>query len=540
MVQKFLLIAVVLVGNFLILFPVRAQQVDVLSNIPALNPFCWKKKDCIEARRGYVLGDPSNEELAKGGFITGNSVAPCVGGEGDDQWGKCLPAGQTKTAISFGGQDRFANIGEFILTMYKYLMTMASIVAVIVIIVAGMQWVTSGGNSETISGAKHRIGGAVIGLFIAYMSYFILYTVNPAIVNFRLPQTWLIKPQHLIPHYCKQVPGAQDGKLKFLYFAGASEQNKPAQLSGNENFDLTYGPQKDTDGNPVFMCGRRFLAEDGGTQTCVGDICPSGVESRQTCAQGLKKGSPTACRPGELLIHYFIDYTYDLEEQLKLAGGKVSKNILISGSLEREWLFENQVVWGVCETDQYIYLPQDRNKRYPMSRYLANDGEGKTWRDGKEAFVEKELNGEYYEYLISFSKLADWENMGWNCKQGGKLVGYLIRNETAAQQALWEDIGDILTLTSPQHYPNLNIGYSNRTGQAVFGTMSKDVGFNLHDYSNYIPIDKLRDGGLRLEVGITIGKYLRMMQKSYENPQTFIKSLKGEIYLPIEPDPLFD
>lgn len=260
MCKKVLIMAAVLF-TFLISSPTNAA-VDASSNIPELNPYCWHRSDCRAVRKQFLIGSASDAELDRG-FITDASVAPCTGGTGDAQWGRCLPAGQTKTEISFGGQDKFSNIGEFILLMYKYLLTIASIVAVVVIIIAGAQWTTSGGNSEAISSAKKRIGGAVIGLFIAYMSYFVLNTINPALVNLRLPQVWLTKPLAMMPEFCADLPGATT-TIKFALVANSSEPDKPIPSPDKREKYILYNVQG---------CGNRYLAENGGENTCVGNAC---------------------------------------------------------------------------------------------------------------------------------------------------------------------------------------------------------------------------------------------------------------------------
>lgn len=261
--------------------PASAAPTDNTSQIPELNPFCWKRKDCEDIR---VNKFGASDKDKSSGFITGPSVAPCVGkpagGTDADEWGRCLPAGTSKTEISFGGKAEFANVGEFIVLMYKYLLTIASIVAVVVIIIAGAQWITSGGNSEAISSAKKRIGGAIIGLFIAYMSYFVLNTINPALVNLRLPQVWLVKPLALMPEFCSDIDGAKDGKIKFALVATKAEPTKllpPAK-------ERTYITQD----NAGFTCGNRLLVENGGESTCIGSYCAE----QKTCIDktGDRKG----------------------------------------------------------------------------------------------------------------------------------------------------------------------------------------------------------------------------------------------------------
>lgn len=75
-------------------------------------------------------------------------------------------------------------IPELITTLYKFSIAIVSIVAVIIIIVQGVQIITSGGSGEAISGGYKKIGQAVIGLLIGWGSFFILYTVNPKLVEF--------------------------------------------------------------------------------------------------------------------------------------------------------------------------------------------------------------------------------------------------------------------------------------------------------------------------------------------------------------------
>ncbi|MCX6781679.1 MAG: hypothetical protein NTW66_00945 [Candidatus Magasanikbacteria bacterium] len=158
-----------------------AQGQGIESGIEQSNPLCWTKDACTMKRQS-MLG--SSGGSAADGWV---QEEPCTG-----EYGKCLPIGITKTQISFGGTNTFFNAGDFIKNIYNYSLVAIQILAVIVIIIAGAQWITSGGNAEAIGKAKKRIGGAVIGMIIALMSYTILNTINPATVNLRLPQVWLL------------------------------------------------------------------------------------------------------------------------------------------------------------------------------------------------------------------------------------------------------------------------------------------------------------------------------------------------------------
>jgi hypothetical protein len=292
MVKK--LLSVVLI--VLVLAPSAALALD--TTIPEFNPLCWRQKDCEEARRRL---SPDNRETT-GGWI---QESPCTG-----TWGKCLPSGTTETSIAFGGRRSFLHLGDFIQHMYRYAIAIAGIVAVIVLMTAGYEWITAGGNSERISSAKKRIGGALMGLFLAFMSYFILNVISPNLVQFRLPQVWMVRPQQLVPAFC----GAAPSTTVFSLAAGTEDQTGTPS-STNPDFDahgFTYSGQPDpTDSNKIntdwksdtFFCGKRFFMKDAGVNTCYGDVClPDQSGNAQLCTDLPYNGKPVTkryyCRPG--------------------------------------------------------------------------------------------------------------------------------------------------------------------------------------------------------------------------------------------------
>ncbi len=251
---------IVVFGTLLLLGQTALAQSE--SSIPELNSLCWHKADCVEQRK--VL-DPlaSPQELERGW------ISPEGDCKGED-WGKCLPAGQTETSISFGGRKQFLHIGDFLGTMYTYAIGIAAIVAVLMIIVSGFQWALSGGNSETISTSKSHIVGAVIGLLIVYLSYFILNTLNPTLVSFRLPSVWMVKPQTSIPAFCSQLPAS----TKFSYAAEFKDQTSVVKPTDKTVYDMSL-QDTSTSNLEKFYCGHRFFVQNGGSNTCFGDYCPS-------------------------------------------------------------------------------------------------------------------------------------------------------------------------------------------------------------------------------------------------------------------------
>jgi len=259
---------------------------------PEYNPLCWKKDDCV-AQRGFFLfnkteGFTTDERLfLESGWFMGET--PCVSAD----LGKCLPAAAGESEVAFGGQRKFRDIGEFITKIYKYAVGVAGILAVVMIIISGAQYIVSGGNSEQMGSAKKRIGGALIGLFIAYASYFILNTINPALVNLRLPQTWMIRAQSLTPQYCFSAPVGTN-------FAEAGNSKDTIEPAGINN--ASFGPLE----KPAMVCGKKYFIENAGGGTCEGHFCQAESNGGTQAAVCAPKFAPNneyegyKCRPGNV------------------------------------------------------------------------------------------------------------------------------------------------------------------------------------------------------------------------------------------------
>ncbi len=87
-------------------------------------------------------------------------------------------------------------IPELISALYNFSIGVVSIVAVIIIIIQGIRIVTSAGG-EGKSTAYKKIGQAIIGLFIAWGSFAILYNINPATTEFNALKVKIVTPQNL-------------------------------------------------------------------------------------------------------------------------------------------------------------------------------------------------------------------------------------------------------------------------------------------------------------------------------------------------------
>ncbi len=192
--KKYLL---VIFGVIMLLPNIVSAKEDVLI-VPksAMDPRCFNQVECTIARKeNPLLEDLTDAEIAEGFYLGTDAVKICGVREREgktESLGFCIPGTIAKTQISFGGKRSFANIGEFIQVIYRYSISIIGIIAVVMIIIGGVQWMTSGGSKDGVMSGQKKITASVTGLIIAALSYVILNTINPALVNLRLPQVWML------------------------------------------------------------------------------------------------------------------------------------------------------------------------------------------------------------------------------------------------------------------------------------------------------------------------------------------------------------
>lgn len=123
-------------------------------------------------------------------------------------------------------------IGQYISAIYKFAMVVASIIAVIVIIMQGARVIISAGGEEKNAAFK-RILQAVIGLFICWGSYAILYNINPDLVEFKSLKVLYIKGEPIGQEIDQEVSLDQDSPSD-------SAQRPDTQLELPEGVNLCF------------------------------------------------------------------------------------------------------------------------------------------------------------------------------------------------------------------------------------------------------------------------------------------------------------
>ena len=74
---------------------------------------------------------------------------------------------------------------EYLTWAFRFALALAGFLAVMMIVIGGVEYIISGANESSRSDAKKRINNAISGLVLALVSYLVLYTINPSLVDFK-------------------------------------------------------------------------------------------------------------------------------------------------------------------------------------------------------------------------------------------------------------------------------------------------------------------------------------------------------------------
>jgi len=84
------------------------------------------------------------------------------------------------------GDDLKTNVTlkEYLTWAFRFVLALAGFLAVMMIVIGGVEYIISGASEAMRGEAKKRIENAIWGLVLALVSYLVLYTINPSLVNF--------------------------------------------------------------------------------------------------------------------------------------------------------------------------------------------------------------------------------------------------------------------------------------------------------------------------------------------------------------------
>ena len=161
---------------FLLFVYVRAQE----DNNPYTNPG--------ESTTGLEQPSTNNNENNDGtndAFEIDNPADfQTMDGESDNSGGKFIytllqPLPKEGTDLS---ED--VTLEEYLTWAFRFVLALAGFLAVMMIVIGGVEYIISGASESMREEAKKRIENAIWGLVMALVSYLVLYTINPSLVNF--------------------------------------------------------------------------------------------------------------------------------------------------------------------------------------------------------------------------------------------------------------------------------------------------------------------------------------------------------------------
>jgi len=377
---------------------------------------------------------PTNQ--IENGFYTGKKETTEACGEKDgkgEALGFCLPAGTVTTQITFGDTNSFLNLGEFVQKMYKYGISAGIFLATVMIIFAGVQWTASAGNPNAISSAKKKISGSLVGLLFLLFSYSILHTINPYLVKFRLPQTWMINTAGLAPVYCSEVntPMALAVKKEEKKLANY----RPEVIDGIKDKRIKESPKYELD-NTETTCESDYFVESAGGATCTGTVCPSGL----LCYRKGVEVAQKSCYPGTFAgLITNKNLTQKLGYSLAQSDGHVGAFIgAVTEWWKWPWIVEDDYAINVavgCRNGDFTYGDKDDVIDY---KYVVNPVYNK----------QNDILTQWYSIHLPHvdASIARAENF---CSKRGGVRGY----------ALTVNLNEAVDPTSQRHY----LGRTGRT-----------------------------------------------------------------------------
>ncbi len=99
----------------------------------------------------------------------------------------------TTLQVNIGQISVLNGLPQYINVVYKYAIGFSVIVMIVVIMFSGIQWMMSG-VASSINDSRERIKNASLGLLLLFGANTILYTINPQLLNLKLPPMHAVRP----------------------------------------------------------------------------------------------------------------------------------------------------------------------------------------------------------------------------------------------------------------------------------------------------------------------------------------------------------
>jgi hypothetical protein len=154
---------------------------ETMATNPVNNPTCFTESQCTKSKSsggydGVWDGKPAEDCL--------NDYRKCYAKTNNNKIWLNIPILQVK---------QVKDVSKYVRVVYEWMVKSGIIISVVLIMVGGMQYAFGAITPEQISKAKKRIINSVIGIVLLLGSYLLLFTINPQLLNLKVPSLPLIK-----------------------------------------------------------------------------------------------------------------------------------------------------------------------------------------------------------------------------------------------------------------------------------------------------------------------------------------------------------
>jgi len=116
-----------------------------------------------------------------------------------------VPGSEDRFKTAYLTSGKVEDLAQYLGIIYNFLISVVGLVAAVMMVIGGFQYLTSAGDSAKIGAAKSRMGDALIGLVLALGAYTILNTINPRLLQLKLPGLADVKSELIAMPWCDVV-----------------------------------------------------------------------------------------------------------------------------------------------------------------------------------------------------------------------------------------------------------------------------------------------------------------------------------------------
>ncbi len=172
------------------------------------------------------------------------------------------------------------DVASYIAGLYKFIAGAIGIIATMMVFYAGIRWLTAAGNRSRVQDAKETLFSALAAVVLALGSYILLYTINPRLVNLRVPTLKPVIGQLQRTDVCTETKVCLSGD-RIGVSCNVDNDCGAGSQSGTCGFQVNLG------GDAQPACGKMYEYTDAGAgvASCRGNYCS---DPKQACALGYK------------------------------------------------------------------------------------------------------------------------------------------------------------------------------------------------------------------------------------------------------------